>query len=118
MFPGVQHMVIVQITNGRVKFQPLCPHPEASALPTGPGTYNCPNPAPDDPFLRVLTTEDAEVSVKIITLSGQAVYDGIHHPYRGIPQEIEIDTRSWSSGGYIGLVTAESGRPGNRNRSG
>src|SRR5690625_1961624 len=85
------------------------PHPEASALLDRAETYNWPNPASDHTFLRVLTTEDAEVSVKIITLSGQAVYDGIHHTYRGIPQEIEIDTRSWSSGGYIGLVTAESG---------
>lgn len=85
------------------------PPPLASSLLDRVETYNWPNPASDHTFLRILTTEDAEVSVKIITLSGQTVYDGKHHTNRGIPQEIEIDTRSWSSGGYIGLVTAESG---------
>src|SRR5690625_6174024 len=75
--------------------------PVASSLLDRAETYNWPNPASDHTFLRILTTEDAEVSVKIIKFIGQTVYDVKHKNYRGILHEILFKTRHWSSGDDI-----------------
>jgi len=69
-------------------------------------TYNWPNPATDHTFLRYQTSESGEVNIKITTTSGRLIYDRSVQSQGGQPEEIEIDTSRWGSGGYIALVSA------------
>lgn len=69
-------------------------------------TYNWPNPARDETMLRFQTSEPGEVQIKITTLSGRLIYDQTIKSRGGAPEEIQIDTSSWGSGGYLAVVTA------------
>ena len=69
-------------------------------------TYNWPNPARDRTHLRFQTSEAGKVSIQIITLSGQKIWETEVASRGGVPQELSIDTSQWSSGAYIALVKA------------
>lgn len=71
-------------------------------------TYNWPNPATDETNLRFQTREQAEIEIKITTLSGRLIFDKTIQSKGGPAQEIVIDTSSWSSGGYFALITAKN----------
>ncbi len=71
-------------------------------------TYNWPNPAADETFLRFQTSEQAEIRIKITTMSGRLIYDQQFESRAGLAEEILIDTSSWGSGGYFALVEAKS----------
>lgn len=69
-------------------------------------TYNWPNPARDETTLRYQTSEPGEIQVKISTISGRLIYDQTIESRGGAPEEIQIDTSSWGSGGYLAVITA------------
>jgi len=70
-------------------------------------TYNWPNPARDETILRFQTSEPADISIKITTMSGRTIYERSLRSIGGPPEEIPIDTSSWASGAYFALVTAK-----------
>jgi hypothetical protein len=72
-------------------------------------TYNWPNPAADETYLRFQTSERADIRIKITTMSGRLIYDRQFRSRAGISEEILIDTASWASGGYLALVEAKNG---------
>ncbi len=69
-------------------------------------TYNWPNPARDETTLRFQTSEPGEIQIKITTLSGRLIYDNTIESRGVAPEEIQIDTSRWGSGGYLAIVTA------------
>lgn len=70
-------------------------------------TYNWPNPARNETYIRYQTDEPAEVQIKITTLSGRTIYSRTLQSRGGVPEEITVDTSSWGSGGYFALVTVK-----------
>ena len=77
-------------------------------LLNGEETYNWPNPARDETMLRFQTSEPADISIKITTMSGRTIYERDLRSSGGPPNEITIDTSSWASGAYFALVTAKN----------
>ena len=71
-------------------------------------TYNWPNPATDETNLRFQTREQAEIEIKIMTMSGRLIYNKTVQSNGGPAEEIVIDTSSWGSGGYFALITASN----------
>lgn len=72
-------------------------------------TYNWPNPAKDHTQIRFSTTEPADITMTIISYSGQLL-DELKSSSTGLfPNEIRIDTTQWPNGVYFCRVTAKSG---------
>lgn len=69
-------------------------------------TYNWPNPAAEETYLRFQTSAAGEVQIRIATTSGRLIYNQTHHSRGGMPEEILINTSDWGSGGYIAVVEA------------
>ena len=69
-------------------------------------TYNWPNPATDHTILRFQTADPAEIQIQITTTSGRLIYSRTLESRGGAPEEIEIDTSNWGSGGYMALISA------------
>jgi len=69
-------------------------------------TYNWPNPARDETFIRYQTAAPGDVQIEITTMSGRLIYDRTVRSSGGGPEEISVNTSSWSSGGYIAVITA------------
>lgn len=71
-------------------------------------TYNWPNPASDETRLRFQLSEPGEINIRIATMSGRQIYNRTLESTGGAPEEIFIDTSTWSSGGYYAVVTARA----------
>jgi hypothetical protein len=70
-------------------------------------TYNWPNPADDFTNLRFqIAQPGGAVEITIITTSGQVIFENSYRSAGGFPEEIEINTGNWPSGGYIARVKA------------
>lgn len=70
-------------------------------------TYNWPNPADDITNLRFqIAPPGGTVEITIITAGGQIIFKNTYRSAGGFPEDIEIDTGNWQSGGYIARVTA------------
>ena len=69
-------------------------------------TYNWPNPASDETYIRFQTSDPGSVKIRISTTSGRLIYNQTHESRGGSPEEILIDTSGWGSGGYLALVEA------------
>lgn len=70
-------------------------------------TYNWPNPADEITNLRFqIAPPGGSVEITIITTSGQVIFKNAYSSAGGFPEEIEINTGKWSSGGYIARVKA------------
>lgn len=69
-------------------------------------TYNWPNPASDETYIRFQTSDPGTVQIRISTASGRPIYNQTHESRGGSPEEILIDTSDWGSGGYLALVEA------------
>jgi hypothetical protein len=67
-------------------------------------TYNWPNPATEETFIRFQTSEPGDVHIRITTTSGRLIYNQTHPSRGGAPEEIRIDTSGWGSGGYLAMV--------------
>jgi hypothetical protein len=72
-------------------------------------TYNWPNPAKDQTHIRFSTTESAEISMTIISYSGQLLEEFKSSTTGTLPNEIRINTSKWPNGVYFCRVTAKSG---------
>ncbi|MDZ7692613.1 MAG: T9SS type A sorting domain-containing protein [Balneolaceae bacterium] len=69
-------------------------------------TYNWPNPAQDETYLRYQTSAPGKVDIKIITVSGRVIYDDQFDTNGGAPEEHRISTADWGSGIYLARVKA------------
>ena len=69
-------------------------------------TYNWPNPARDHTFVRFQLSGAGSVDVLVTTSSGVPVFETSVAAAGGVPEEIEIDTSEWASGGYLARVSA------------
>ena len=70
-------------------------------------TYNWPNPADDFTNLRFqIAPPGGSVEITIITTAGQVIYKNSFSSPGGFPEDIEINTGNWNSGGYIARVKA------------
>lgn len=72
-------------------------------------TYNWPNPATDETFVRFQTATPAQIRLRITTMSGRLLSDQRFSSVGGAPEELQIDTSSWASGAYYALLEAKSG---------
>lgn len=68
--------------------------------------YNWPNPAKDRTRIRYETSQEASLSIRVITPSGRKFFDKTLLTRGGAPEETELDVSSWPSGLYIVQVTA------------
>lgn len=72
-------------------------------------TYNWPNPANDETFIRFQTESAAQIRIRITTMSGRLIADQQLQSLGGLPEEFRLDTSSWASGAYYALLEATSG---------
>lgn len=70
-------------------------------------TYNWPNPARDETYIRYQTNGPGKVEIKIITVSGRIIFDEDFDASGGAPEEQRISTADWGSGIYLAQVTAK-----------
>ncbi|MBN2667573.1 MAG: T9SS type A sorting domain-containing protein, partial [Bacteroidales bacterium] len=70
-------------------------------------TYNWPNPAKEETYIRFQTSGPGKVEVKIITMSGRVIFDQDFDARGGPPEEYRISTASWGSGIYLAKVKAK-----------
>jgi hypothetical protein len=75
-------------------------------LLVGSETYNWPNPARDETFIRFQSVAGASVSIDVISYDGLPVVTRRVIQASGVPEDIRIDTSSWSSGVYFCRVEA------------
>jgi hypothetical protein len=71
-------------------------------------TYNWPNPATDETHIRFQMNRPGEVTIRIATLNGRQIYNRTVQTSGGAPEELEINTSTWASGGYFALITAKA----------
>lgn len=70
-------------------------------------TYNWPNPANDVTNIRFeIAPPGGEVEISVISMSGRIIYQNTISATGGAPQDVEINTSQWGSGGYVGTVKA------------
>lgn len=70
-------------------------------------TYNWPNPADDFTNLRFqIAPPGGTIEVTIITPGGKIIYENSFSSSGGFPEEFEINTSDWNSGGYIARIKA------------
>ena len=72
-------------------------------------TYNWPNPATDETYIRFQTVTPAQIRLRITTMSGRVVTDRRFSSMGGPPEELLINTSTWASGAYYALLEASSG---------
>lgn len=71
-------------------------------------TYNWPNPASNETYIRFETDSPADIRIRITTISGRIIYDQSMQSRGGLPEEIRLDTSTWASGGYYALIEAQA----------
>ncbi|MEX0608525.1 MAG: hypothetical protein WD158_03745 [Balneolaceae bacterium] len=70
-------------------------------------TYNWPNPANEVTNIRFeIAPPGGTVEVRIITMSGRILFEKKVQSSGGFPQEIQVETSNWGSGGYVALIKA------------
>ncbi|HKJ33075.1 MAG TPA: T9SS type A sorting domain-containing protein [Balneolales bacterium] len=69
-------------------------------------TYNWPNPANQNTYVRYETNGQADVHITIITMNGQKLYDRTVTSTGNVPQEIRIATNNWGNGVYYARIRA------------
>ncbi|MEX0945170.1 MAG: T9SS type A sorting domain-containing protein, partial [Balneolaceae bacterium] len=72
-------------------------------------TYNWPNPARNETFIRYQTSSKAQLRIKITTISGRLIYDHTVEARGGLAEEIRLDTSDWPSGAYFAMIEASDG---------
>ncbi len=69
-------------------------------------TYNWPNPANSETYIRYQTSEQADISITVTTMSGNILYERSVQARGGVPEEVLVNTSSWSNGVYFARVKA------------
>lgn len=73
-------------------------------------TYNWPNPADEDTNIRFqIASPGGTVQITVITMSGRVVFEETVTSNGGFPQEVNVVTQNWGSGGYVARVKATVG---------
>ncbi len=72
-------------------------------------TYNWPNPARDETWIRYQTGEPADITITVASMSGTRLYERRVQSAGGSAEEVLVDTSSWSSGVYYARVRASNG---------
>lgn len=73
----------------------------------GVETYNWPNPATDHTNIRFeLAEPGGNVQITVITMSGRIIFEQSVSSPGGFPQEVQVQTSNWGSGGYVARVKA------------
>ncbi|WP_456237587.1 T9SS-dependent M6-like inactivated metalloprotease [Gracilimonas halophila] len=73
-------------------------------------TYNWPNPADEDTNIRFqIASPGGTVQITVITMGGRVIFEETVTTSGGLPQEVNVDTRNWGSGGYVARVKATVG---------
>jgi hypothetical protein len=72
-------------------------------------TYNWPNPANEETYVRYETNGQANVHITIITMSGNTLFDRTVTSSGRVPQEIRISTNNWGNGVYYARIRAAMG---------
>ncbi len=78
-------------------------------LLVGSETYNWPNPASSETYIRFQSVAGATVNIEIITYDGQRKASRQVANASGVAEEIRIDTSNWSSGVYFCRIEAAHG---------
>ncbi len=70
-------------------------------------TYNWPNPAQENTNIRFeLAAPGGTVEITVITMTGRIIFEETISSPGGFPEEVQINTQNWGSGGYVALVKA------------
>lgn len=69
-------------------------------------TYNWPNPANNETYVRYQTKGPGTVQIMIITMTGRTLFDRSVDAKGGVPEETRINTQSWGNGVYYARVRA------------
>jgi len=72
-------------------------------------TYNWPNPADELTHLRVTTTQNADVTIVVISPDGRIVYEKNLQVSGQVPVDLPLTTQHLGNGVYLASVTARSG---------
>ncbi|MDR9417927.1 T9SS type A sorting domain-containing protein [Gracilimonas sp.] len=68
-------------------------------------TYNWPNPANEETNIRFeLAEPGGTVDITVISMDGREIFQRTVQSSGGFPQEVNIETRHWGSGGYVARV--------------
>ena len=69
-------------------------------------TYNWPNPARDETWIRYETNGEANIEITVISMNGNRVFETTTHSRGNVPQEIYVNTSGWPSGVYYARIKA------------
>lgn len=70
-------------------------------------TYNWPNPATDHTNIRFeLAEPGGNLQITVITMSGRIIFEQSLSSPGGFPQEVQVQTGNWGSGGYVARIKA------------
>jgi len=70
-------------------------------------TYNWPNPADEHTNIRFqIASPGGTVQITVITMSGRVIFEETVTSNGGFPQEVNVSTKNWGSGGYVAHVKA------------
>lgn len=69
-------------------------------------TYNWPNPARNETWIRYETNGEASIEISVISMNGNRVFETTAHSRGNVPQEIYVNTSNWPSGVYYARVKA------------
>lgn len=83
--------------------------PSAFGLLNAEETYNWPNPAANETWVRYQTSEQADITITVTNMSGNRLYERRLQSRGGTPEEVLVDTSGWSSGVYYARVRATNG---------
>jgi len=77
--------------------------------------YNWPNPVYDGTtYIRYLTSEDSDIKIKIIDLSGMIVKEIFGKSYENVEGEVKVELNNLGSGIYYASVEAVSNVSGKK----
>lgn len=69
-------------------------------------TYNWPNPAQDETFIRYQTDGRADITISVADMGGRHMYERQVQSSGGAAEEIRVNTSGWGSGVYYARVRA------------
>ena len=69
-------------------------------------TYNWPNPADNQTYIRYQTNAPGTIQIMIITMTGRTLFNRTVQAKGKVPEEIPVDTQNWGNGVYYARVRA------------
>lgn len=69
-------------------------------------TYNWPNPAQDETFIRYQTDGRADITISVADMGGRHMYERQVQSSGGSAEEVRVNTSGWGSGVYYARIRA------------